>query len=473
MKKYDVIIAGASTTGSWFAEKMAEQGFKVLLIEKNSRENISRGYDIFHMAKEEMKKFGYPLPKKGDADYAFEFTGGSAFSAYGHYPKKTYTETVGMHKHDYILRLNDNAVSAGAELKYEAAFSDFLYNEEGKIIGVKYITPDGEEEAYASLVADCTGIPSAARRKLPDGYGVENFRITPRDMFYVIIYYVRYPKSHEKVIHTDSCLQYKCWSAPSADEDGGILGVGANLSFEYAEEMFKVFSRNVSLSPYEIIKEERGTTPYRRPPYSFVADGFIAMGDAACLTKPNNGEGCISSIYQAEIAVDVISKALREGGYLTKERLWSINKRYIDVQGKAFASNLAMLTGAAGLNAVENEYFFKHDIIFNEKMFQNITGGISFSIADIAKMLHYVSLGVASGKIRVSFLISVAKALLNGMNIASHYAVFPETPEGFDEWVKKADMLWAKVGSMADKCDEEIIKRIENRSNKDREKITV
>ncbi len=470
MKEYDIIVAGASTTGSWFAEKMASQGFKVLMLEKNSRDGISRNYDVFHMAKGEMEKFGYPVPVEGDIDYAFEFVGGAAYSAYGNYPKKTHTETVGMHKHEYILRLNDNAVKAGAELIYEAAFSDFIYNEDGKIIGAKYLTETGEHEAYAKIVADCTGIPSAARRKLPDGYGVENFEITPRDMFYVIIYYVRYPETHEKIIHTDSFLQYKCWSAPSADENGGILGVGANLSFEYAEEMFKVFSKNVPLPPYELLKEERGATPYRRPPYSFVADGFIAMGDAACLTKPNNGEGCTSSIYQADIAAEVISKALREGGYLTRERLWSINKRYIDVQGKAFASNLAMLTGAAGLNAQENEYFFKHDIIFSEKMFQNITGGISLSPADIAKMLHYVNLGVTLGKLRISFLASVTKAFINGMNVASHYESFPETPEGFEEWVKHADALWNTVGSMADNCDEEIVRRIEERKD---EKDTV
>lgn len=461
MKNYDIIVAGASTTGSWFAEKMASKGFKVLVIEKCSRENLSRSYDIFHMGKEDMKKFGYPIPKSGDKDYAFEFVGGSAFSAYGNYPKKTYENTVGMHKHDYILRLNDNAVNAGAELIYEAEFSDLIYDENGRISGAKYVTENGECEAYASIVCDCTGIPSAVRTKLPEGYGVENFKLTPRDMFYVVLYYVRYSKEHGSTKCTDSFMQYKAWSAPSDDEDGGILGVGANLSYEYAEEMFKIMSKNVPLQPYEIIRTEKGITPYRRPPYSFVADGFIAMGDAACLTKPNNGEGCTSAIYQAQIAAEVIENALKEGGYLTRERLWSINKRYIDVQGKTFASNLALLTGAVSLNATENEFFFKHDVIFNEKMFQNIAGGVTMTPAEVAKTVYYVCVGVTTGKIRIPFLAKVAKAFINSMNMASHYAAFPETPEGYDEWVKKADALWATVGSMADNCDGDIIRRIE------------
>ena len=33
MRKYDIAVIGASTTGSWFAKRMAENGFRVLMIE--------------------------------------------------------------------------------------------------------------------------------------------------------------------------------------------------------------------------------------------------------------------------------------------------------------------------------------------------------------------------------------------------------------------------------------------------------
>ena len=214
MEKYDVLIVGAATTGSWFAREMAKRGFKVLVIEKQERENVSRNYDIFHMQKKEMEKFGYPIPERTDDDYAFEFDGGSYYSAYGNYPKRAHNEVVGMHKHRYILRLNDDAVKAGAKIIYGAAFDGFLFDEKGRISGAKYKTAEGEEEALASIVADCSGIPSVARTALPDGINAENFVISPRDLFYVILRYIRYPDGHEKVIHTDSYLQYKVWTAP-------------------------------------------------------------------------------------------------------------------------------------------------------------------------------------------------------------------------------------------------------------------
>ena len=55
MKKYDVIIVGASTAGSFFARRMAEKGFNILVIDKSSRDKISPEYDVFHMEKKEME----------------------------------------------------------------------------------------------------------------------------------------------------------------------------------------------------------------------------------------------------------------------------------------------------------------------------------------------------------------------------------------------------------------------------------
>ena len=64
MEKYDILVVGGSTTGSWFARKMAEKGYKVLMIEKEDKKNISRAYDIFHMSKKEMEQFGLEIPEE-------------------------------------------------------------------------------------------------------------------------------------------------------------------------------------------------------------------------------------------------------------------------------------------------------------------------------------------------------------------------------------------------------------------------
>ena len=121
MKEYDVLVAGASTTGAWFAKKMAEQGHSVLVIEKQKPDDVSREYDIFHMGKAEMERFDLHIPKEGDDDYGFVFTSGRSYSPFGNYSKYGNETVIGMHKHEFIMNMNREAEKAGAEIIFGAS----------------------------------------------------------------------------------------------------------------------------------------------------------------------------------------------------------------------------------------------------------------------------------------------------------------------------------------------------------------
>ena len=462
MKQYDILVVGASTTGAWFAKKMAEQGHSVLVIEKQKPENVSREYDIFHMGKADMEKFGLHIPKEGDDDYGFSFTSGRSYSPYGNYSKYGKETVIGMHKHEFIMNMNKEAEAAGAEIIFGASFSDFIKDEKGTIIGAKYITDQDEQEVYAKIVADCTGIPSAARRKLPDNAYVENFALTPEDIFYVVLYYAVYEDEKINPLdHHGFFMQYKSWSAPSGNDHGAILGVGANYGYAYAEEIFnRDWKKNVPWPKYTVEKVEKGMTPYHRTLYSFVEDGFIAMGDTAFLTKPTCGEGCTSSLYQAEIAVEVISKLLKEGKELTKENMWSINKRYFKVQGKDFDALRPLLIGIIGFSYDEAEYMFKHDLIFSQKILGGMGQELDLGAKDIAKIVSGLLTGVATGKLKIDNVKKLVKGLMQSGEIGALYDEYPDSPAGYFAWKEKADALWKKVGKVADTCDPEILRKI-------------
>ena len=118
MKTCDILIVGASTTGGWFAYQMAKRGFKVTVLEKQEKENVSREYDIFHMGKPDMEKFDLEIPEKDSPVHGFQFPGSPARSPYGNYPKPQESGgTIGMHKHEFILRMNERAEEAGAEVR--------------------------------------------------------------------------------------------------------------------------------------------------------------------------------------------------------------------------------------------------------------------------------------------------------------------------------------------------------------------
>ena len=49
MKKYDLVIVGAGTSGAYLAKRVAERGHSVLMIEKCGRDTVGTKYDIFHI----------------------------------------------------------------------------------------------------------------------------------------------------------------------------------------------------------------------------------------------------------------------------------------------------------------------------------------------------------------------------------------------------------------------------------------
>ena len=463
MEKYDVLVVGGSTTGSWFARIMAEKGHKVLMIEKEEKKNISRAYDIFHMSKKEMDQFGLEIPEPGSKEFGFTFEGSPVMSPFGNYAKSGKPATVvGLHKHEYILFMHEKAKKAGAKIVCGAEFTELVFDENGKVKGAKYKTSKGEKEVEAKLVADCTGIPALARRQLPDPSTVENFKLTNRDVFFVVLYYVKY--LDEKVRardHDASFLNYKVWSAPSGEEHGASLGVGGNYGYDYAEEINKTqFRKKVKWPDYKVEKVEKGLTPYHRGIYSFVDDGFIALGDTACLTKPTCGEGCTSSRVQCEIAVDVIDGLLKEDKALSRENMWSINCEYIKKQGIAFDSMRPLLMGIVSCSPKEAEYLFKKDIIFSRKIIGSQGEDLDITPKDVADILTGIATGVATGKIKPTTVGAIAKGLLGMVEVTNLYNQYPDSPAGYFEWKDKADAMWDKIGSMADKCDKEVLRRL-------------
>lgn len=463
MKNYDVFIVGASTTGCWFAYKMAEQGFKVLVIEKNQPDDVSREYDVFHMGKADMEKYDLLIPDEDSPLREFCFAHSTMVSPYGNYPKAcAEAPVIGLHKHDYIMAMAERAKKAGADIIYGASFMDFIYNENNQIIGAKYTTDDGEKEAYARIVADCSGIPAIARTKLPDTSVVGNFKLTNKDILYVVLYYAEYLKKDFDPRELDGFfLSYKSWSAPSDNPNGAILGIGAFYGYDYAEEIFKEdFMKNVKFPEYKVERVEKGMTPYHTSVYSLVDDGFIALGDAACHTKPTCGEGCTSSLVAGEIAVEVISNLLKSDKFLTKERMWSINKRYMTAQGKDFDSMRPLLMGIISLGYDEAEYLFKNDIMFSEKILGGMDTGLVLDGNDIAGIVKGIVSGIASKNISVTSIAKLVKGLMYSTQVGTLYDNYPVTYEDFPEWKAKADKLWAEIGPVANTCDPVILKKL-------------
>jgi flavin-dependent dehydrogenase len=443
----DVLVIGGCTAGLYFAGLMAKQGYKVLVCDKEPEEKTGAEYDIIHIGREHFKRFGLHEPVPGDPEYVANFTLSKLRSALNNWPKNSRSDVLVLRRQLLIKRLADWAQEQGAQLMHGASFVKPLFNAGGKLAGAVLRRDADEITVNARLCADASGIPAVLRTSLPANYGVENFITGPRDQFYVVLHYANLKNPEkDKVELTTTWTHYKTWLAPAHQTGGAILGIGANLSFEYAERCFRRFAALGFLPEHTLDHIEQGSTPYRRPPYSFAADSFVALGSAACISNPWTGEGVPYGWLLCSIAADEFGRAMKNGADTpTREAVWAVNTRYNREQGALFAKNLAMLSGAVSCTAQENDYEYQHSIIYeddDEKGKGNL----------ILKLLK----GLFSGGLSTAALGKLLSAAGMGEKLYKHYMAYPETPRGLDAWVRKAEKLWAKAGSMADLAEKDL-----------------
>lgn len=432
--EYDVIVVGACTAGTYFSGLLGKAGLRVLVIDKDSEENLCKRLDIVHFTRDSYAQFGLEPSEPGDEEFVRNFNICYSKSALNNHLKENAISVAVLHLPLFIKRLRKNALAHGVEFRFSTAFDRLLY-EDGRIRGI--VTASGEK-IRSRLVVDASGISAVVRRSMDDPY-IENFETGPRDKFYVLLKYVELLDKSVTIDASTGWPYFKGWIAPQHHAGGAIIGVGANLSFDYARKCMAKFENAIPLPEYRLQYEEAACTPYRRPPFSFVTDGFLVIGDAACLTKPINGEGIPSAWVQCTPAADVVIRALKDGAYPTREALWEINTLYQRGEGAAYAGERAMLIGAVDMSPKDNDFMFGKGIVFRS---DDEEGPANLPLALLG--------GVITGQFSIRAFVNLMKATLKGMALEKHYKNYPNSPAGYAQWAKKAYKLWKKAGSMAD-----------------------
>ena len=436
----DVIVVGAGTSGCYFAWRMCQAGYRVVVLERQRLEDLGRSIGIFHMDEVRFDEFGLPHPT--EPELVGHYATGLAWSPDRQVQNEVRYAFYVMDKPAFQQRMAGYVRDAGGEILGEAEVIEPVV-ENNSVVGVRARRNGVQLEARGRIVVDASGLDGALRTRLPAGLGIETEPIAVDEMLFVCLEY--------RADLPDGCPTglnfypfHKAFWNPSYGTEV-ILGIGQPRSYDYAWQKHREWREEYFGDPGRVVRRAQGRTPYRRSPYSLVGNGFMVMGDAAFQTKPFSGEGVTSSFTACQIAAEVAGAALLAGD-VSRQALWPYNVRYFRDQGAKFASMFVQLPAAAELSRSEVDFLFHHDLVFSSEDFRqmNLHYATEMDLPKTLSLAAKLLWGVLGGRFSMGSVRRLLDVSSRADKIRQHYEQFPDQPAAFEGWLDGVRPLWGE-----------------------------
>ncbi len=428
--EYDAVILGGGPAGSYFAYKLAEDGFKVALLDKKKS----------------------PL--------FWDKTCGSVTSAF--LKKMVEFDLERFILNDFegftvntfdLERLSDVLVDLlvidrsklGAEIirtieEYDAKIFDQVDNielllDQRGLRGLKVVRKNGDGYNLTSRVTiDASGVDGVIRERMKTWVPEATFN--DEDLVLAYIEFIRGKsfqfEKFQLFISNDRAPGGYAWVTPIS-ESKIIVGIGAaftKTSLSTLKENLNELKRKLGISG-EIERSGSGLLPVRRPLPSFIYNGFAMIGDSASQGNPFFGGGIEGAIDAARFAYRSIRKAMDTGEYpvLTIEDLWSYNLEFNTKKGSLLAMIDLLRLLAQSLNDKELKLIAK-----------NLPKSFQF---DLMTLLN-IGLKLSGLIFRPRFLWKTIELVKVADKVRDIYKNYPEEPEKLGKWVNKVNKIFKK-----------------------------
>ncbi|MEM1573263.1 MAG: NAD(P)/FAD-dependent oxidoreductase [Candidatus Methanomethylicaceae archaeon] len=332
--EYDAVVIGAGPAGLMAARKIAENGFSVLILEKNKDLGIRACAEAVSAS----------IFESAEIPFSQSLISNSINGAYIYPPDENkFVKILGGNYKGYILNkplflyaLASIAVSKGCDLKMQCEVIDikflnnyahslkYRYKNEENIINFKYlIGADG----VGSIVARLCDFDMSNYEIIPTiQYVMVNCNIQEKDIIKIYLGNEVAPKGYAWIFAKN---EY------TANVGIGVRGGLAKLYLDrFIEKHSEIFKNS------RIIKEGGGGVPIGGQLKEIVKGNILLCGDAAGQVIPLTGGGIRSSIEAGKVAGETVAKALEEND---SSILKEYPERYKNPWGERISKSLKVL----------------------------------------------------------------------------------------------------------------------------------
>jgi flavin-dependent dehydrogenase len=322
---FDVIIIGAGPAGSAASALLAEQGLRVVVLE---REKFPR----YHIGESLLPFTCYPLKKLGLLDkmrqsefvkkYSVQFVSPSGKASQPFYFSTRYeagvAQTWQVLRSEFDMMLMENARAKGAHVLEETCVKELL-QEDGRTVGVRAQTASGSQlEFRAPMTLDCSGREAFVPTRL-------NWRIREPKLNKVAVWtYYRSAVRDSGLDAGATTVAYVpekgwFWYIPQHREmiSVGVVAEGKYLTRDGVREPKDIFQREIEQNawikahlapgaqtgPYYLTSEFSWRSRY------CAADGLLLAGDSFGFLDPVFSSGVMLALKSGALAADMIQAA--------------------------------------------------------------------------------------------------------------------------------------------------------------------
>lgn len=450
--RWDLVVAGAGPAGCALAAKVAAAGCSVLLLERESEPGSGRDW-IVDVARNTFEAAVVPEPATGELFEEPERTvlvSSDRACAIELLP----APVVPVRNAPYVRQLAAWAVDCGAVLRTSCAVADPII-EGDCVVGLRTAgRPSQAEEIRGTIVADCTGIGGTLRRRTPpswrlaDAVAASDIVLARRETRAVepaaaeramqrnfMVDRVRIGRSGAQGVYSIET----CFLDLRRRSIDILVGVKPGSGPD-ADTRFEQILRD---RPYigEKVFGDGGPIPIRKPLDTFVADGFVTLGDSACQVIPAHGSGTASALIAADLASASIIRAL-EQGRRDRQALWGYNHAFLSGRGALLAYYDVIRRHADTLTVDDLDLLLARGVLTAREVFSGLVPEApTLGPAAVADKLR-------GGPGAVQLLLGFARSGMLAARVMKHYGDYPPfyRPGAVDDWVRRMPHARPKPG---------------------------